>query len=184
MEKNRDYSGPFDPNWSHEGLTGDTLLRLVKAYGEYLHRMDGSWYMAVKSRSGNDEAFACDRRVWEEGLLDYELRLISEVLNIRGKDVAAVMKYFQANPMGAANKPVVDLKSNNLAILTFPDCRSLAVMEREKNGREKLVCQDLTTVLFSRTADYFNPKIKVTPLKVPPRTTYSDCSCQWEFRLD
>ena len=30
----------------------------------------------------------------------------------------------------------------------------------------------------------FRPKIKVTGLKVPPKREYSDCCCQWEYRLE
>jgi hypothetical protein len=38
--------------------------------------------------------------------------------------------------------------------------------------------------LFELTAEYFNPKIKVTSLKLPPRKRGSDICCQWEFNLE
>jgi|MudIll2142460700_1097286.scaffolds.fasta_scaffold51318_2 hypothetical protein len=183
MAEQSDYSGPFDPQWSPEKLSREALLKLVKAYSEYIYRLDGSWYMTVKNRQGNDEAFACDRHVWEKKLQAYELKLMTGALNIRGDDVVAVMKFMQATPWAAVDKREIDIKNNNHAVLTIHNCPTLSALEKEGTGREKLICDDLTTSLFSGIAHYFNPKIKVTGLKVPPRKAYSDCSCQWEFRL-
>ena len=104
-------------------------------------------------------------------------------LNIRGDDVVAVMKYMQATPWASIGRREMEIKNSNLAVLTIHNCPTLSAIEKEGTGREKLICEDLTTILFSKIAHYFNPKIKVTGLKVPPRKTYSDCSCQWEFSL-
>ena len=183
MPELADYSGPFDPHWSPEKLSKQTLLKLVKAYGEYIHRIDASWYVTVMKRQGNDEAFACDRHVWEKKLQAYELKLMTGVLNIRGDDVVAVMKYMQATPWSAVDQREIDIKNNNHAVLTIHNCPTLSALEREGTGREKQICEDLTTSLFSKIAHHFNPNIKVTGLKVPPRKTYSDCCCQWEFKL-
>ena len=183
MSELSDYSGPFDPEWSPEKLSREALLKLVEAYSDYIYRIDASWYVTVKSRSGNDEAFACDRHVWERKLQAYELKMMTKALGIHGDDVVAVMKYMQATPWASLGRRDIDIKGSNHATLTIHDCPTLSAIEKEGNGREKLICEDLTTSLFSKIAHYFNPKIKVTGLKVPPRKTYSDCSCQWEFRL-
>jgi hypothetical protein len=183
MPELKDYSGPFDPEWSPEKLTRDALLKLIKAYSEYIYRLDASWYVTVKNRQGNDEAFACDRHVWEKKLQAYELKLMTGVLNIRGDDVVAVMKFMQATPWASVDKREIDIKNSNHAVLTIHNCPTLAALEKEGAGREKLICDDLTTSLFSGIAHYFNPGIKVTGLKVPPRKTYIDCSCQWEYKL-
>jgi len=184
MSELADYSGPFDPHWSPEKLTKEALLKLVKSYSEYIYRIDASWYVTVKNRLGTDEAFACDRHVWEKKLQAYELKLMTGALNIRGDDVVAVMKYMQATPWASVDERHIDIKNNHHAVLTIHNCPTLSALEKEGTGREKLICEDLTTSLFSKIAHYFNPKIKVTGLKVPPRKTYSDCSCQWEFKLD
>ena len=184
MAQAADYSGPFNPRWSPELLTREALLRLVKAYSDYIYKMDASWYLTVKSRLGNEEAYACDRHVWERKLQAYELKMVTGALNIRGDDVVAVMKYMQATPWASVGERQVDIESPERAILTIRTCPTLAALEKEGTGREKLICQDLTTSLFTRIAHYFNPKIMVAGLKVPPRRSYSDCSCQWEFRLD
>ena len=76
MAELMDYSSPFNPQLSPDKLSREALLKLVKAYGEYIHRLDGTWYMTVKKRQGNDEAFACDRHVWEKKLKAYELKVM------------------------------------------------------------------------------------------------------------
>jgi hypothetical protein len=35
-----DYSGPFDPNFSYEKLTRETLLKLIRTDAEYVRRID------------------------------------------------------------------------------------------------------------------------------------------------
>lgn len=178
-----DYSGPFDPEWSPEKLNREALLKLVRAYSDYIYRIDGSWYTTVKKRLGNDEAFACDRHVWERKLQAYELKMVTGTLNIRGENAMTVMKYMQATPWASVGRRHFDIRDDNHAILTIDDCPTLAALEKEATGREKLICQELTTALFSKIAHYFNRGMKVTALKVPPRRTYRDCSCQWEFRV-
>ena len=29
-----------------------------------------------------------------------------------------------------------------------------------------------------------NPKIKVTPVRLPPRNEYDDIDCEWELKID
>ncbi len=183
MAELSDYSGSFDPDWTPAELNREALLRLVKAYSEYIYRIDASWYVTVKNRSGNEEAFACDRHVWEKKLQAYELKMVTGALNIRGDDVVAVMKYMQATPWASVGERQIDIVDPGRAILTIRSCPTLAALEKEATGREKLICRDLTTSLFSKIAHFFNPRIRVSGLKVPPRTAYSDCSCQWEFKL-
>ncbi len=184
MAEMADYSGPFQPQWSPADLDREALLRLVKAYSDYIYRIDASWYMTVKGRSGNEEAFACDRHVWEKKLQTYELKMLTAALNIRGDDVVAVMKYMQATPWASLGQRHIAIAGPHQAILTIDGCPTLAALEREGTGREDIICRDLTTSLFSKIAHFFNPRIRVRGLKVPPRKAYADCSCQWEFSLD
>jgi hypothetical protein len=55
---------------------------------------------------------------------------------------------------------------------------------KEGQGREKLICHQLEYRLMEVKAHVFNPKIKVTPLKLPPQEPDSDISCQWELKLE
>jgi len=179
-----DYSGKFDHKWSHDKLKRETLLKLLKSYSEYLLRVDGYWYLAVMNKWGNDEAFDCDVKVWQENLQLYDLKLVTRTLNIQGDDVVTMLKYTQASPWSWIYEQDIDIKNNDHAIVTTTTCPTLINIEKEGTGREKLICQDLDTKLFNMIAHYFNSNIKVTALKVPPRTDYSDCCCQWEFKLE
>ena len=40
MEELTDYSGEFDPNFSHENLSKEILLKLLHMYNGYLQRVD------------------------------------------------------------------------------------------------------------------------------------------------
>ncbi len=178
-----DYSGKFDPEFSNDKFTRETLLKLLKAYNEYILRIDGYWYLTVMDKWGNDEAFDCDVKVWERAQL-YEVKLISQILNVQGDDVATLMKYMQVSPWMWIYKYDIDLKSPNHGVMTIHHCPTLLSLEKEGTGREKLICQEMEPKVMGIMAHYFNPDIKVTGLKLPPRTDYDDCCCQWEFKLD
>jgi hypothetical protein len=60
----------------------------------------------------------------------------------------------------------------------------LLALEREGQGREGLICQELEPKMMNTIAHYFNPNIEVTALQLPPRKGNSDICCQWEFKLD
>ena len=38
--------------------------------------------------------------------------------------------------------------------------------------------------IFMKMAHFYNPKMKVTALKLPPRRSVDDICCQWEFKID
>ena len=177
-----DYSGEFDPQFAYDKFAKETLLKLLKTYSEYLLRIYGHWYLAVMNECGNDVAFNCDVKAWEQIQL-WELQAISSALNIHGDDVVTVMKYQQANPWMWIYDYDIDIKDKDHAIVTYRTCPTLFSLEKEGTGREKLICQDMEPKMMSMIAHYFNPNIKVTGLKIPPRTSYRDICCQWEYRL-
>lgn len=178
-----DYNGPFDPDFSHDKLSNETLLKLLKAYAEYMLRIDGYWYLAVMDKYGDDEAFDCDMKVWQKGML-YELKALTSVFNIVGTDVATVMKAIQVSPWMWNYRYEIDIRNSNHAIVTFHTCPTLFALEKEGTGRENRICQEIEPMILGTTARFFNPDIKVNGLRVPPRTTYDDICCQWEFMLD
>ena len=183
MEELIDYSGKFDPKFSHGKFTKETLLKLLNMYTEYMLRIDGFWYLTVMDKWGNEQAFDCDVRVWEKAQI-YETKTISSLLNIHGDDVVTVMKAMQASPWMWIYDYEMDVKSNKQAILTIRSCPTLLSLEKEGKGREKLICQEMEPKIMGIVAHYFNPNIRVTPLKMPPRRTKDEIPCQWEFKLD
>ena len=178
-----DYSGKFDPKFSHDKFTRETLLKLLKMYSEYMLRIDGFWYLTVMDKWGNEEAFDCDVRVWEKAQL-YEIKTISSLLNIHGDDVVTVMKAMQASPWMWIYDYEMDVKSNEHAILTIRTCPTLLSLEKEGKGREQLICREMEPKIMGIVAHYFNPNIRVTPLKMPPRKSKDEIPCKWEFKLE
>ena len=183
MSELADYSGKFDPEFSHDKFSKKTLKKLLGTYSEYMLRIDAFWYLTVMDKWGSDEALDCDRRVWEKALI-WELEAMTEALDIHGDDVATVMKYMQAHPWMWNYEYDINMKNSDHAIVTYHTCPNLLAMEKEATGREKLTCQEMEPKVKTIIAHYFNPNIKVTGLKVPPRVNYSDCCCQWEFKLE
>ena len=183
MAELADYSGKFDPQFNHDKLTKETLLKLLKTYNEYMLRIDGFWYLTVMDKWGNDEAFDCDVKVWEKAQL-WEIKAMSSALNIHGDDVATVMKYIQVCPWMWIYTYDIDLKGPDHSLLTISHCPTLLSLEKEGTGREKLICQEMEPKVMAIIAHYFNPDIKVTGLRLPPRTDYTDICCQWEYKLE
>ena len=178
-----DYSGKFDPNFSYEKLTKETLLKIIQTNADYIRKIDGQWYMTVMEKCGNDVAFVCDAEIWEKLAL-YTMKTTSNLLNIHGDDVVTMMKALQASPWTWLYECDIDVKNNDHAIITYLNCPTLLALEKEGSGREMLICNELEVKLMEIKAHYFNPNIVVTPLKLPPREPNSEICCQWELKLE
>ena len=178
-----DYSGEFDPHFSHDTFTRQTLFALLKFYAAYLKFVDGTWYSTVSSRWGGKEALECDRVMLKRARV-YEAETLSSLLNIRGDDVATMMKLMQLSPWVQTLELEVDLKDNDHAIYTVRVCPTLAILEKEGKGSDTTICIDACMASAGITARYCNPKIKITPLKLAPRESKDDICCRWEFKLE
>ncbi len=183
MEELVDYSGKFDPKFSYDKFNKEMLLKLLGAYSNYLLRVDGYWYLAVKEKWGNEEALDCDLKVWEKAQI-YELKTTTRLFNIQGNDVLTAMKVMQASPWTWIYDYEMDIKNNNHGILTIKTCPTLLSLEKEGTGREKPLCQELEPKLMGIIARYFNPAMIVNALSLPPRLDKQGICCQWEFKLE
>jgi hypothetical protein len=72
--------------------------------------------------------------------------------------------------MGSKNLKAIAVKGTKVVPIVqdepFTKAAKVAykmAIEKEGSGREKLICDDLTTSLFSGIAHYFNPKITLIP---------------------
>jgi hypothetical protein len=61
-------------------------------------------------------------------------------------------------------------------------CRSLIQFERAAPQMIEPVCYKLEQVMLQTYL--MNPKIKVTPLKLPPRKSQEEIACRWEFKME
>lgn len=183
MTERSDYSGEFDPAFSHADLSKETLLRLREACADLMRAVDGLWYLEAKAKWGNDEAMALDIGVWEKAMM-FELAAISGALNIRGDDVDAVLKYLQCNPWFALCDYEIERFNEQYAIVTERTCPTLFALEREGQGREELQCRRICPRIQAIRARFFNPSIRFTQIKAPPRRSEKDICCRWEIALE
>ena len=74
-----------------------------------------------------------------------------------------------------------EIRSPNHVIMTILQCRSLISFEREAPHMIEPTCYRLEERVMR--AYLVNPRIKVTPLKLPPRRSRDEAACIWEFTM-
>jgi hypothetical protein len=182
MELN-DYSGPIRPNLRLEDFSKEALIRLIQVYSGLYHALDGFWYLSVKERFSNEDAVACDLWTWEKQR-NRGLERLTDVMDIQGSDVSALVKAFQIDPWVWGVDYEIEVKNANNILLTYKECPTLQAFEREGKGREVVHCSVVEQKVLDSFAHYFNPNITVRSVKLPPRRCKADVACQWEFSLE
>jgi len=185
-KQRKDYSGPLDPNLRFEDFSKETLVNLLREYQRLYLVLDGHWYTHIKAKYGAEEAFDFDMKVWET-MEAYEPGRIAHALNIRGNDVSAYLKVLQAIPAfpGLIYDRTVEIIDKNHARIIVNRCTSLEYFEREGLGREQPICHNMEPKAFQWTASAVNPRIRVTPVKLPPRKSRDEVPhCIWDVRLE
>jgi len=183
MTELMDYSGEFESDLSMAKFSKQTLLKLIKAYSDYLIKVDAFWFLTVKDRWGKEAANECDIEILKNMSKPYEVKLFNSLLGIRGNDISAFVKLIQVSPWGQSWERQVELKNGNYATLVTPVCPTLLAIEKEGSGRELEICEICGKVNLGTQARCINPLIEVNPLKLPPRKTGDDIACKWEFSL-
>ncbi|NQT47709.1 MAG: hypothetical protein HQ578_01895 [Chloroflexi bacterium] len=185
MEELRDYSGDFEPHLKMEDFSKDALVRMWLAAGRMYLGLEGTWSTVVKEKFGEQVARELDAEVWRRQT-PIEVRQCRKAMNIWGEDVASLFKHMQVDPGAAGIWPDFEcqLENRNHGILTVRRCAPLERCERYGDTvLQKHMCEVLDVEGFEDTAHLFNPKIKVTPLKLPPRQDPDEIACQWEFKV-
>ena len=178
-----DYSGDFDPDIRYADFSKGFLLDLLEAYARYMHRVDALWYLTVKARHGDADALACDGLVWEKAI-PFELEMARRLYKIEGDDVAAMAKALQVRPVLRIKEFTVDLRDDNHAVFTVTRCPTLEGLEKEGEGRERNICSIIEPQVLRTIADFFNPRIGIRSLRLPPREDTDDICCRWELSLN
>lgn len=177
-----DYSGEFLPNLKLEDFSHDTLVKLLTLYSKLYVALDGFWYLTVMERCGSKEALACDARTWKS-MSKYELKRITEGLDIHGNDVIALMKALQIAPYFQNMQYRIDIENGNRATFTVTHCPTLDALEREGKGRESEICTIVEPEILKDYASFFSSSIQVECLKSPLRKSKDGVCCQWAFSL-
>lgn len=182
MEKLSDYSGELLPELDLEDFSSETLRELLRLYSKLYMGLDGFWYLIVMEKFGNDAALDCDIKVWERAGR-YEMKNVTQKMNIQGNDAAAFMKALQLSPWYSTVKSQMEIVDPNTAILTVTNCPTLNALEKEGEGRENQICKIVEPIILKAYASFFNPDVEVTCLKAPPRESQDEIACKWHFKL-
>jgi len=182
VEKLSDYSGELLPELDLEDFSSETLRELLRLYSKLYMGLDGFWYLIVMEKFGNDAALDCDIKVWERAGR-YEMKNVTQQMNIQGNDAAAFMKALQLSPWYSTVKSQMEIVDPNTAILTVTNCPTLNALEKEGEGRENQICKIVEPIIFKAYASFFNPDVEVTCLKAPPRESQDEIACKWHFKL-
>lgn len=182
-----DYSGDFRPGLKIDDLSKAALGRISRLGGAIYVGLGGVYYRLLKERLGESMAMELDREAWRRMALT-EIRLTAQSMNIHGDDVPALFKILQVNPAGdgmAILSADYQLMNSKRGIVTYRDCQSLRYFE--KHGETALyghVCAGIDMDWYNQCAHFVNPHMKVTPLKLPPRSSPDEIACQWEFKIE
>lgn len=166
-----------------EGLTRQELVDLVKLSSRMILALDGFWYLSVKDLGGNDRALEVDNRVWEK-VMKFYVDELARLLGVEGRDVADYMKVMQPRPEGLVLEETVELRSRNDAVRSVTYCPTIVAMEKEGQGRDAIHCMAACARMREKHTSLFNPAIRVTCLKKPPRQGKDDIFCQFQYRIE
>jgi len=194
MAELADYNGPFNPRIQASDFTKDTVIEFLLEKCRLFVLMEGYYQGIIREKMGDQTAcdWACE--IYKvDRLPGAIMKGVRRVFNIQGDDVESFMKAMQcAESNGLQWNPTsphlfewdIDLKNKNHSVFTVKRCPALIHLEKEGKGYERLVCGQLEVMAFQTYASAFNPKIKVKPLKIPPREDKADIACQWEYHLE
>jgi hypothetical protein len=185
MAELKDYSGPFKQDVKLEDFSKEALIRLYKAACKDYLGIDGIWLALLRQKYGDQVAFEHDVAVWELGTKG-EVRRTREALNIWGDDVESVMKYIQTSAsLGGLFHIDTELIDKNHGRYTITKCHALDYFEKHHDETLlKQACEGLCIPYNQRSADWFNPKIKWTAVKLPPRKSKDEPACVWDITLE
>ena len=165
-----------------ESLSRGELIDLVKLSSRMILALDGFWYLSVKELAGNDKALDRDNWVWDK-VMKFYLSELARLLGVQGRDVADYMKVMGPRPEGLVLEEKVEVLNRNDAIRTVTHCPTIAALEKEGEGRDAVHCSATCSAMRVKHSKLFNPAIKVTCLKIPPRKSKDDIFCQFEYRI-
>ncbi len=183
-----DYSGEFRSDLKLEDFSKDALVRLFQTTCRLYIGFAALVYELNKEKFGAKTAIDLDTDYWlKMGATEREVRMTTRAMNIAGKDVTSLVKFLQIDPgaRGTFLDFSCDLKNENVGVLTVNQCRPLNYFESVGDMVSlKHACDVEDREVFERVARFFNPDMKVTSLKLPPRANKEEIACQWEFRLE
>ena len=181
----KDYSGPYKHALKFEDFSKDFLVKLMKLWQRAYLSIQGAWIEAVTEKYSSE---AADSLALAALLLQAERMIpqFAELGNIQLNTVLDSLKVIQLAPDGHTGSELfggeVDIKNPNHVIATTTKCITCEFLEQAAPEKIEYLCHVMEKPVMEKFLN--NPKIKVTPLKLPPRKSPDDTFCQWELKLE
>jgi len=178
-----DYTGPYNPNLTFNDLSKDFILKLMQVWQYAWLHMTEAWYDAVKEKVDKETADLCETAAWCR-IGERVNPRFAKVANIELNTVLDSMKCLQL-PLDNTTESLfpiqIEVINPNHVIWTLPQCQSLKFFEAKCPERIKYVCYENEKRVIERYM--VNRKIRVTPLKLPPRSSPDEIACKWEAKM-
>lgn len=186
MPELNDYSCDFRPDMKLTDFSKEALIQIIRAAAKCYGAQTAFWYAAAKEFCGEETANRLQEHVWlKGGASETELRNVCAALKIGGHDIASYFKFLQMTPIDATMMDLdFELRDAEHGTLTVTRCYTLALLERTGDmAFQKNLCEVIDAKGFQIGGTWFNPRMKVFPVKLPPRRSKTDIACRWEFVL-
>lgn len=158
----------------------EQLEKLLRLSGGLIAAIDGIWFLAVEEAFGNEKAVELDRWVWER-YMHVLVKRIKNIFGISAEGMNGIKEIIENDPLFLINDYEFPEFSEKKMVLRINRCPVLEAMERQ--GRKRFVCESTTGLYFKNLAKEIDANIVVHPLKLPPRESPEDISCEWLFKL-
>ncbi len=187
MPELNDYSGEFRLDLKLTDFSKEALIQIIRSAAKCYGAQTSHWYADARDLYGVDCANRLQDYVWSKGgASETELRSVCSALKISGDDIASYFNFLQMTPINSTMMDLdFELKDANHGILTVVRCYTLTVLERTRDlDFQKNLCEVIDVKGFQTGGTWFNPRMKVKPLKLPPRQNRNDVACKWEFVVE
>ncbi len=186
-----DYSGPFQARINLDSFSREGLKKLVRIGGSIYGTVNRQWYLAVAEEFGEEVADRLHHKTWfaPGGAGDHENDIISEMMGFRGEtEMTTALKVWQCLPAMIEDMELTFTRiSDTEWEMHTPRCH---VPEAGEAGGPELmdymvkkICALLELFGFRHGVARWNPRVRVDPVKLPPRADGSEPHCRWRIRL-
>jgi hypothetical protein len=180
-----DLSGPFYPNLTRDRLSKELLLKLMTSYQYSWLMANGGYYDGLRNRGVEFEVRnEMELATWKSMAKRVNWRY-PKIGNFPLNTVVDSLKAMQLpldNTIGLFPASY-EIVNPNLVYERVEQCRTLEYLRKAEPERIIPMCHELEKPMIE--AYMLNPKIKVTPLKLPP---YDDPNerpcCIWELKIE
>lgn len=186
-----DYSGPFQPDLHISDFSKEGLMKLVEVGGSIYGDVNRKWYQAANKRFGQKIADEMHHEVWfaAGGAGDHENFTISKLMGFENEDAeTTAMKVWQCLPaMNTRMTLRFKQTGDGEWEMYTPQCDVPETGEREGPAVMAYMCDKICGHLelfgFRHGAARWNEKIRIDPLKLPPRADAGEPHCRWKIAM-